>query len=167
MSNRRTKRRNLHVRNAEILAFLASIIMAATMASAQSRAPLPAVVSASVPFYPRISQVAHIEGVVRLRISTDGQRVSAVRVESGPQMLAQAAKQNVETWQFQQHKPTTFEVMFQYQLLPSTCDSKCNCGSKEGASVLLRLPTLVEVKAGEVLTCDPAVESGRSGTPKH
>ena len=36
------------------------------MSAAQSKSPLPTVVSASVPFYPRIVQVAHIEGVVRL-----------------------------------------------------------------------------------------------------
>jgi Gram-negative bacterial TonB protein C-terminal len=155
--NHRTPWSNVYARNAKVLILLASTITGPTMASAQSRAPLPAVIRASVPLYPRVSQVAHIEGVVRLRISTDGHRVSTVQVESGPQMLAQAAKENAETWQFEQHNPTTFDATFHYQLLPSTCDSKCNCGSKEGGSVLLRLPMFVEVKAEEVLTCDPEI----------
>jgi len=74
-------------------------------------------------------------------------------------MLAQAAKENVKTWQFEQHRPTTFEATFHYKLLLSKCDSECNCDSVEKGSVLLQLPTNVEVSAKELLICDPAVES--------
>jgi TonB family protein len=122
--------------------------------------PVPSVVSASVPLYPRITQQAHIEGVVRLRISTDGNRVASVEVESGQPMLAQAAQENVKTWQFEQHSPTTFEVTFRYKLLPSKCDAKCNCDSAEKPSVLLQLPTDVEVNAKELMVCDS--DSARS-----
>jgi hypothetical protein len=132
--------------------------MGAAISTAQSKSPLPSVVSASVPFYPRTPQMAHIEGVVRLRISTDGSRASTIEVESGPPMLAQAAQDNVKTWQFEHHNPATFEATFRYKLLPSTCDSECNCDSVEKGSVLLRLPTDVEVSAKEIRICDPAVE---------
>src|SRR6266481_4762809 len=70
------------------------LAMGAIMAIGQQK-PLPSVISASVPFYPRITQQAHIGGVVRLRISTDGNRVASVEVESGQPMLAQAAQENV------------------------------------------------------------------------
>jgi TonB family protein len=133
--------------------------MGAIMAVGQQK-PVPSVVSASVPLYPRITQQAHIEGVVRLRISTDGNRVASVEVESGQPMLAQAAQENVKTWQFEQHSPTTFEVTFRYKLLPSKCDAKCNCDSAEKPSVLLQLPTDVEVNAKELMVCDS--DSARS-----
>src|SRR5216684_927146 len=38
----------------------------------EARAPLPKVVSASVPFYPRLAPSARIQGAVTLRLSTDG-----------------------------------------------------------------------------------------------
>jgi hypothetical protein len=124
----------------------------------QGEAPVPTIASASVPFYPRIAQTAHIEGAVKLRLSTDGKVVSAVEVEAGPAMLVQAAKENVNTWRFERHRPTKFETTFHYKLLPSICGSKCNCGSVEGPSVILHIPINVEINADEILTCDPAIE---------
>jgi hypothetical protein len=122
---------------------------------AQSNKPLPAVSSASVPFYPRMAQAAHIEGVVRLRISTSD-FATMIAVESGPPMLAKAAAENVNTWQFEKHAPATFEATFHYVLLPSKCDSECNCDDVRTNSVQLQLPTEVEVSAKEEMTCDPA-----------
>ncbi len=125
-------------------------------AAQQTKAKLPKVASASVPFYPRFAPPARIQGVVTLRLSTDGKRVSAVGAESGPPMLIQAAKENVRTWQFEQHRPTSFEVTFHYKLLPTKCDSECTCDSEEKESVLLQLPTNVEVSAKEYTICDPS-----------
>jgi hypothetical protein len=127
--------------------------MGAIMAIGQQK-PLPSVISASVPFYPRITQQAHIDGVVRLRISTDGNRFTSVEVEGGQPMLARAAQENVKTWQFEQHSPTTFEATFRYRLLPSKCDPECNCDSAEKPSVLLQLPSDVEVNAKELMVCN-------------
>jgi TonB family protein len=132
------------------------LALGAIMAVGQQKKPLPSVLSASVPLYPRIPQMAHIEGVVRLRISTDGNRVASVEVQSGQPMLAQAAQDNVKTWQFERHSPTTFEATFRYRLLPSKCDAECNCDSVEKPSVLLQLPTDVEVNAKELMVCDSA-----------
>jgi len=153
---------NLNQRRSQVCAPItpALIILAlglgAIVAIAQPRKLLPTVSSASVPFYPRTPRLAHIEGVVRLRISTDGMRVSSLEIESGQPMLAQAAAENVKTWQFEQHTPTTFEATFRYRLLPSRCDSECNCDDGDGGTVQLRLPADVEVSAKEVLICDPA-----------
>jgi TonB family protein len=128
-------------------------------ATQQAKTPVPALASAAVPFYPRVPQQAHIEGVVRLRISTDGNRVASVEVESGQPMLVQAAKENVKTWQFERHAPTSFETTFRYRIFPTKCDSQCNCEGVEKRTVLLRLPTEAEVSAEELMTCDPASDT--------
>lgn len=114
---------------------------------------LPEVTSAVVPFYPRILQVAHIEGVVQLRISTDGERLSSVEIRSGQPMLAKAAQENVKSWQFAPHAPSTFEATFRYRLLPSRCDQECNCVTSERPSIVLQLPREVEVEASELKIC--------------
>jgi len=128
---------------------------------AQSKRPLPIVSAASVPFYPRIAQAAHVEGAVRLRISTDGKQPTSIEVESGPPMLARAAEENVKTWQFEQRDPATFEATFRYVLVLSKCDSQCNCDDVRTNSVSLRLPTEVEVSANAEITCDPSVNIKR------
>src|SRR6058998_2005980 len=77
--------------------------MTASMADAPKRQRLPSVTSARVPFYPEILQKAHFEGVVRLRIESDGSRASSIVVVDGQPMLAQAATENLKTWEFEQH----------------------------------------------------------------
>jgi hypothetical protein len=129
-----------------------------TAAFAQQGGMLPTVLSASVPFYPRIAQAAHIEGKVQLKVSTDGNRAVAVEIQNGPLILAKAAQENVKTWQFERHASTSFQVTFRYRLLLSKCDAKCNCRSPETPSVVLRMPRDIEVTAEEVMFCDPAAE---------
>ncbi len=141
------------------IAFLIASLPAIAQDSAQeAKAPVPALASAAVPFYPRLAQMARIQGVVTLRLSTDGKRVSAIEGESGPPMLVKAAKENVGTWQFEQHTPTSFETTFHYRLFPSKCDSQCICSGVEKRTALLRLPTEAEVSAETLMTCDPAIE---------
>ena len=139
-----------------LLLLMLAVAVSASGQSATQEARAPALTSAAVPFYPRVPQQAHIEGEVRLRLSTDGNRVTNVEVESGQPMLVQAAKENVKTWQFERHAPTSFETTFRYRLFPSKCDSQCNCGGVEKGTVLLRLPTEAEVSAETLMTCDPA-----------
>jgi TonB family protein len=133
---------------------LVMTVAGVVVATAQQKKPLPSLLTASVPLYPRTPQMAHIEGVVHLRISTDGSRVASVEVQSGQPMLAQAAQDNVKTWQFEPHDPVTFETTFRYKLLPSKCDARCNCDSSEKPSTFLQLPTNVEVNAKELMVCD-------------
>jgi hypothetical protein len=143
-----TKRRS-HLDS--VLMLLAPICLVAWLCdAAQSKEPLPTVTNAAVPLYPRTPHIAHIEGTVRLRVSTDGKRISDVKVESGPPMLANAATDNVGTWEFSQHKPTTFEVKFNYRILP---ESVCYL---DNSVVMLRLPTQVEVSTKGVHPCDPS-----------
>jgi TonB family protein len=146
---------NPHIRIASLLILLV-LGLGTTMSTAQQgREHLPTVATAGVPFYPPIARVARMQGVVRLHVTTDGKRVSAISVESGPPMLAQAAEENVKTWQFKDHAPTTFAATFQYKMLP---ESECEMDS---GTVLLRLPTEVDVSAKGVQTCDPTVDNAR------
>jgi len=132
---------------------LGTLGMVATIRKPASR---PSVVSAQVPFYPEILQKAHIDGLVELRITTDGTRPSSVVRVSGQPMLSDAAIENVKTWVFERHEPMAFQATFRYRLLESHCDASCNCGSVEQPNMVLRLPTQVEISAEEILTCDPA-----------
>jgi hypothetical protein len=129
------------------------------LAAPQAQPSLPKVVHGSAPFYPRIAAAARIEGVVLLRVSTDGERVSKVDVESGPPLLVRVATENVKTWEFEPHSPTSFRVRFRYKLSRAfTCDGGCgNCRHLEEESVLLQLPTDVELNANIPIECDPAV----------
>lgn len=113
---------------------------------------LPVVTEAAVPFYPAVARMAHVDGVVRLQVSTDGEAVSRVEVLEGQVMLARAAKENVKTWRLKWHARTTFEATFRYTLLP---DLVCEA---DNPTVLLRLPLEVEVTAKGVKTCDPATD---------
>jgi hypothetical protein len=147
-----------------VLALL-TLAVGANMSAQQSKKPLPRVASAGVPLYPPSPRIAHIEGVVRLRVSTDGKRVSGVQIESGQPMLAAAAKENVNTWEFEKHDPTSFEATFRYKILPPACELS-------NPTVLLRLPSEVEVTATGWQTCDPATqakpkESQESVDPKN
>ena len=144
------------------LIFLLVAIAAVRACDAQSQKPFPVVSRADVPFYPRVAQAAHIDGVVRLRIVTDGDKVSSIDIKSGPPMLARAAEENVETWRFERHSPADFEATFRYVLLPSQCDSKCNCGDTQHSTARLRLPESVEVDAKTVMICDPVVSNRRA-----
>jgi hypothetical protein len=75
---------------------------------------------------------------VRLKVTTDGHHVVGTRVEEGHKLLAAAAEENVRTWQFQLHEPTTFTVTYKYNLVTNWK------GDPENPTVVLRLPTEVE-----------------------
>jgi hypothetical protein len=113
--------------------------LAAQSVAAASDSPPPSVIAAAVPFYASIAQSASVEGEVVLRVSTDGDSVSSIETLRGPALLADTAKQNIRTWKFRHHKPAVFETTFRYKLLPAR--------SNEKESVVLRLPTEVEVTA--------------------
>jgi hypothetical protein len=111
---------------------------------------LPVVSAASVPLYPSTALLAHILGSVSIRVRTDGEKISSLNDESGPPMLVQAARENLRTWQFEKHDPTTFLVTFEYRIEePGVC-------SVENSNVVLHMPLHVEISAKGVHTCDPA-----------
>jgi hypothetical protein len=120
-----------------------------TISGQEERRTTPVVTAASAAFYPRTALLAHIDGVVRIEVATDGRKVSSITPQSGPPMLVEAAKENIQTWHFDEHKPTKFVTTFEYGLEdPAGCDV--------GNSVLvLRLPSYVKVTARRVHSCDP------------
>jgi TonB family protein len=89
----------------------------ASLASAQeSDRPIPNVVEHAEPFYPPLPRQARISGEVRVRFTTDGLSVISVQAATGHELLRQAAEQNVRTWKFAAHEPSTFHVMFRYKI---------------------------------------------------
>jgi hypothetical protein len=128
---------------------LVSIVFLAALAAAlpareqaqKSKVALPRISAAAVPLYPQQAYVSNIEGVVRLRVTTDGHRVVATHVEDGHKLLATSAEENTRTWQFAPHEATTFTVTYNYRLIDG------RNGDSYNPTVTLRLPTEVEVSA--------------------
>jgi len=127
-----------------------------TTRAAQEGVAVPTVRAARVPLYPPDPQGAHIEGVVRLQVTTDGKGVAAVEALSGQPMLARAAIENIKTWEFEEHRATVFVSTFRYRLLPVKCDAACRCDSIEKPTITLRLPSEVEISDKEGRICDLA-----------
>ena len=67
-------------------------------------------------------------------------------------MLVKFAKENILTWEFVKHKPTTFITTFEYVI-----EGPDQCMYSNGASVL-NLPLEIRISAKGLKTCDPAVE---------
>jgi hypothetical protein len=80
----------------------------------ESRIALPMVAAAAVPLYPPLARVAHVQGIVHVKMTTDGHRVIVTHAEDGHKVLAAAAEENARTWEFATHEPTTFTVTYHY-----------------------------------------------------
>jgi TonB family protein len=128
----------------------------ATLSVAQVTEPpqkLPVVKSGDMPFYPPLANMARIQGDIHLRVTTDGSGVASVVVESGQPMLARAAQDNVRTWKFEPHEPTSFSTLFAYQLL---AEPNCKTDKSGNGEVRLKLPTQVEIATNARGACyDP------------
>lgn len=113
---------------------------------------LPLVVAGEMPLYPIMARAARVQGVVRIKVTTDGEKVTSVYAESGPPMLVRFAKENILTWKFTEHKPTTFVTIFDYVIEePAQCDYTND-------ALTLKLPLEVRISAKGLKTCDPAAE---------
>jgi TonB-like protein len=122
---------------------------------AQQPQKFPVVKSADMPFYPSLARRAQVEGDVRLRVTTDGSAVASVVVEYGNIMLARAAQENVNSWKFEPHEPTSFSTLFSYHLLK---EFKCDPGTPNNSDVHVRFPTEVDITASTTFRdvyCDP------------
>jgi hypothetical protein len=139
------------------LATLLLVVSGGPVAAQEKNEALPRVLSAAAPLYSPLARQARIQGSVTLRVTTDGKRVATFDSQSGPALLVRIAKENVKSWQFEQHKPTSFEITFRYRLTDFLCDSACTCKSDEKESVLLQLPTNVELSATLPMFCESSV----------
>jgi hypothetical protein len=110
----------------------------------------PRVVRAGIPFYPPLAQATHVYGTVHVRVTTDGQNIVATHVEDGPKLLVDATEKNIQSWELSKHEPTSFVVTFVYKLKD---DSKSN---PNGPTIVLRMPTEVEVSATPLVIRDPS-----------
>ncbi len=113
---------------------------------------LPLVIAGNMPLYPPTALHVRIQGVVRVRVTTDGKKVISMSDESGPPMLVRFTKENILTWKFAEHKATTFVTTFEYAI-----DEPAQCEFSNSVSVL-SLPLKVRISAKGLKTCDPAVE---------
>ena len=119
----------------------------------ESTQEVPLLSAGAVPLYPRMALAARVQGVAKIRVTTDGKKVSSVEAESGPPMLVAAAKQSILAWQFEAHKPTTFETTFEYVI-----EEPAECFFSNTVAVL-KLPLEVRISTKGLKTCDPAVET--------
>jgi hypothetical protein len=122
------------IRQAVLMVVVVSVVAATAQ---ESKVALPMVAGAAVPLYPPLARTARVEGVVHVKVTTDGHRVIDAHVEDGHKILATAAVDNARTWQFATHRPTTFTVTYYYKL-----DAKLE---EPNQTVVLRFPTEVEI----------------------
>jgi len=135
------------------LVVVAVIVLGGISSSAfpqQTDHVVPLVAAANAPLYPRMALVARIQGVVTIEVTTDGKKAVSFDAESGPPMLVKAAKQEILTWKFYEHKPTTFVTRFEYLI-----EEPAGCGFSNGTSVIT-LPLQVRINAKGLKSCDPA-----------
>ena len=124
-----------------LLVVLLILTTCSTIKTQEHKVALPRVAGAAVPLYPPLARASNVQGVVHVRITTDGHRAINAKAEDGPKLLALAAEENARTWIFAVHEPTTFTVTYHYKLVPEMK------GNADNPEVVLRLPTQVEVRA--------------------
>jgi hypothetical protein len=109
------------MKHTQLVLLIIAFVLAATSSgrepAQQLKVAFPMISAAGVPLYPFQAYISNIQGVVHLMVTTDGHRVVDARVKDGHKLLASAAEENVRTWQFHLHDPTTFQVTYTYKLV--------------------------------------------------
>jgi TonB family protein len=137
-----------------VLSILALSLNATVSVTQQVTEPVPVVTAASAPLYPPIARQAHIEGEVRLEVSTDYDHVLSISILSGQPMLARAAKENVATWHFRPDIRMKFTVTFRYRLVSVPEKLRCNTVNAN-SRVSMKLPADVDISTDELWVCEP------------
>jgi hypothetical protein len=132
-----------------LLIALFSSVHAQTPSQSQPQ-ELPRLISASLPIYPPIALAARISGTVTIHVTTDGKKVISMDSKTGPVMLQVFTMTNIQSWEFAQHKPTSFTTAFVYIL-----EEAEDCGYTNG-SATLHLPLEARISAKAPMTCDPS-----------
>lgn len=111
------------MRRARSILMLLSLRAAMPSAMAQQASEvLPKVIQHSEPMYPPLARQARIQGEVSVKVTTDGESVRAAEAETGHPLLRNAAEDNVRTWKFVTHSPSTYHVTFRYKLVSDNVD---------------------------------------------
>lgn len=103
---------------------------------AQEMKAIPVVVDHADAKYPPIALVAHVDGDVRVRITTDGKSVTKAEAVSGPPLLVKAALDNAQSLKFVEHSPETFEVTYRFRVVHEGINTS-----------FVRWPDVVEITA--------------------
>jgi hypothetical protein len=141
---------NVTCRRASALSTMAALVAIplATFGAGQqaSRAALPSVYAADVPIYPQVAHMANVQGLVRVKVATDGHRVTDTSIENqdADPMLARASQENAQTWKFSGGEPITFTVTYRYLLVTKLKEIQ---SSALNSKVIIRFPTDVQVIA--------------------
>jgi TonB family protein len=134
-----------HISTLVIITALLAILVGISEADDHaSKATLPSVYAAAVPIYPSVARIANVQGIVRVRVATDGHGVISTSIENqdANPILARAAQENAQTWKFSAGQPIKFTVIYRYVLLAELKDIKSNANNSK---VVLRFPTDVEI----------------------
>jgi TonB family protein len=130
----------------------------------QRQSPLPTVIAAAMPGYTSIGRLAGIAGTVRVRVVTDGEKVRDSVVEQPNPLLDRIAQENLKTWRFAPHVPTSFDVTFRFKLIDRHPVDPCGPRRKDPwvgpeAVSTLRFPNDIEIEGYRdfVYVCDPTV----------
>ena len=144
----------IHAKSLRVRSFIGiGLILGGALSSALAqKAELPLITAGKMPLYPMMARIARVQGVVKIRVTTDGEKVISAEAESGPPMLVKFARENILTWEFAKHSPTTFVTTFEYVI-----EGPDQCMYSNGVSAL-NLPLEVRISAKGVETCDPAAE---------
>lgn len=127
-----------------------SVLLATFLGTAVAQQPkgvLPTIAGGAVPLYPPLARAARVEGVVHLKVVTDGTKVVTAQADDGNRLLAAASEENVRTWQFSKHGPLSFTVTYRYRL-----DANVD---PNNPTVTLRFPTEVDVSIAPLVLSDP------------
>jgi hypothetical protein len=141
----------MRISSAVVLTILCGMLPLTSLAQKADQ-ELPLVIAGKLPLYPIMARAARVQGVVKIKVTTDGKKVTSIDVESGPPMLVKFAKENILTWEFTEHKPTTFVTTFEYIIEePAQCDYSND-------ALTLKLPLEVRIIVKGLKTCDPSAE---------
>jgi hypothetical protein len=117
-----------------ICVFIIEMIVAYSV-YAKDKDALPAVTNINVPSYPQPARAVHIEGVVHVKIRTDGRVVIEAKAEDGNILLAKSAELNALTWNFVPHEPASFTITYKYKFVTKISERR----------VIFRLQPEVEI----------------------
>ena len=110
------------------------------------------VIAGRMPLYPIMARSARIQGVVKIRVTTDGKKMNSLNMGAGPPMLVRFSRENILNWEFLERKPTAFATTFKYMI-----EGPDQCEFTNGSTVL-DLPLEVTISAKGLMTCDPGAE---------
>ena len=95
-----------------VLVFVTCGLIVSSTAAQNDASALPTVTAFECPTYPSMAQSNRLQGMVQLQVKTDGHQIAGVKLISGHPILAPTAYENVQTWKFADHPPTTFGVTY-------------------------------------------------------